>query len=55
MKTNPLMKASMEAAVNLVQSYDAGLTENALCTRMERIANDLMIMVEDHRENNGDE
>lgn len=37
-----LATASLTAAVDLIQGIDAGLTINAIRTRMERIAEDIM-------------
>lgn len=37
-----LATASLGAAVDLIQGIDAGLTINAMRTRMERVADDLM-------------
>lgn len=37
-----LVDASIRASVDLIQGIDAGLTINAMRTRIERVADDLM-------------
>ena len=40
-----LIRVSVRAAVDLIQAHDTSLTENAIKTRMERIAEDLLYAV----------
>ena len=41
-----LMTAAMDAAVNLIQTYNSGLSTAAIRMRMNRVADDLHIAVE---------
>ena len=45
MAMDELIQVSLRAAVDLIQTHDSGLTESAVKTRMERIAEDLLYAV----------
>lgn len=47
---NDLMIATMKAAADLIKTYNSGLSQNAIQTRMERIADDLLVAVKAERE-----
>lgn len=47
MTMDKLIQVSLRAAVDLIQTHDSGLTESAVKTRMERIAEDLLYAIVD--------
>jgi len=48
MKTNELVKASMDAAIDLTDFYDSDISNDAICARMRRVAEELLLAAEDY-------
>lgn len=46
-KEEELMKVIMRASVGLIQTYNSGLSEQSIKTRMARIASDLVYATEE--------